>query len=248
MSRILTFFTIAYALSWAAWAALLGLHLSPVAGAGRALYIAAILAPHVSAVITAAVEGGSAGIRRFYGVFRWRGPLVWSLAAILVPPGVDLVRDVAYIALALPHDPFVHAPPHSFARLVFGQAVIVLGEEPGWRGFALPRLVARFGPIGGTLMLGVAWAAWHLPLFFMTGTPQYGTPFLPFVAMLTGWSMVMTPLVLRSGGSVIPALLFHASANIGDFTLWEPEAALPDLLPWAVAALVAALLLHVRVR
>jgi membrane protease YdiL (CAAX protease family) len=130
--------------------------------------------------------------------------------------------------------------------LLIGQAIVVLGEEPGWRGFALPRLIARFGPIVGTVILGIAWACWHLPLFMIAGTPQYGTGFVPFALMLIAWSMVITLVVLRARGSVIPAMLFHASANVCAFTMWEPDAQLFALGPWIIAAVIAGWRIRMR--
>jgi uncharacterized protein len=139
----------------------------------------------------------------------------------------------------LPHGPFFHRPPRTVTALIFGQLIVVAGEEPGWRGFALPRLIERLGPIVGTVVLGIAWACWHLPLFMITGTPQYGSGFLPFALLLMAWSMVITLVVMRARGSVIPAMLFHASANICAFTMWEPDAQLLAIGPWLVVAAIA---------
>jgi uncharacterized protein len=156
-----------------------------------------------------------------------------------VPPIIYLLRDVIFAGLGLPHDAFFHHPPRTVSMLIFGQFVVVVGEEPGWRGFALPRLIARFRPIRGTLILGIAWAVWHLPLFMIAGTPQYRTSFLPFALMLMAWSMVITLLVLRAQGSVIPPMLFHASVNVCAFVMWKPDAQLFALGPWIVAAVIA---------
>jgi membrane protease YdiL (CAAX protease family) len=114
---------------------------------------------------------------------------------------------------------------------------LIRGQEPGWRGFALPRLIARFGPIVGTLILGTAWAFWHLPLFMIAGTPQYGTGLIPFGLLLIAWSMVITLIMVHVRGSVVvPAMLFHASANLYAFMMWEPDAQLFALAPWIIVA------------
>jgi uncharacterized protein len=233
------FFLIAYAISWTAWITLFVQHFSPYAGGGRWLYVAAIIAPHVAALVITAAEGGRAGLRAFYRRVLRRVPFRWAIVAICVPPIIYLIRDLFYVGFSLPYGAFFHHPPRTVSMLIVGQLVVVLGEEPGWRGFALPRLIARFGPIGGTLILGIAWAVWHLPLFMIAGTPQYETGFLPFALMLIAWSMVITLLVLRAQGSVIPAMLFHAAANICAFTMWEPDSPLLGLGPWVVAAVIA---------
>jgi membrane protease YdiL (CAAX protease family) len=238
-SRIAMFFLIAYAISWTAWFTLFVQRFSPFAGRGRCLYVAAVIAPHVAALVITAVEGGLAGLRAFYRRVLRKVPLGWAIVAICVSPIIYLIRDVIYVGLSLAHGAFFRHPPRTVSMLIIGQLVVVLGEEPGWRGFALPRLIARFGPIGGTLLLGIAWAVWHLPLFMIAGTSQYRTGFLPFALMLLAWSMVITLLVLRAQGSVIPAMLFHASVNICAFVMWEPDAQLLALGPWIVAAVIA---------
>ncbi|PYJ67734.1 MAG: hypothetical protein DME76_14510 [Verrucomicrobia bacterium] len=240
------FFLIAYAISWTAWIALFALHFSPFTGAGRGLYVIAVIAPHAAALVITAVEDGRAGLRAFYHRVLRRVPFRWAIVAICVPPVIYLLRDVIFAGFGLPHGAFFHRLPRTLTALVFGQLVVVAGEEPGWRGFALPRLIARFGPIGGTLILGIAWAVWHLPLFAIAGTPQYGTGFLPFALMLLAWSMVITLVVLRAQGSVIPAMLFHTSVNICAFVMWEPDAQLLALGPWIVAAVIAGWRIRMR--
>jgi membrane protease YdiL (CAAX protease family) len=239
-SQIAMFFFIAYAISWTAWITLFARHLPLFAWPGRWLYLAAVLAPHGAALVSTALEGGRAGLGAFYRRIRRLVPFRWAVVAICVPPIIYLLRDAMSVGLHLPHDSFFHRPPRTMTALLLGQLVVVLGEEPGWRGFALPRLVGRFGPIVGTLILGIAWAFWHLPLFVITGTPQYGTGFIPFALELTAWSMVMTLIMMHARGSVVPAMLFHASANVCAFTMWQPDAQIFALGPWIITAVIAA--------
>jgi len=239
-SRIAMFFLIAYAISWTAWITLFARHLSPFAWPGRWFYLAAVLAPHGGALVSSAVEGGRAELRAFYGRVTRRVPFRWVIVAICVPPIIYLVRDAVSVGFHLPHDSFFHRPPRTVTALLLGQLAVVIGEEPGWRGFALPRLLGRFGPIVGTLILGIAWAFWHLPLFIISGTPQYGTGFLPFALELMAWSMVMTLVMMHARGSVVAAMLFHASANVCAFTMWQPDMQLFALGPWLIAAGIAA--------
>jgi membrane protease YdiL (CAAX protease family) len=243
-SRIAVFFFITYAISWTAWITLFAQHFAPLSGPGRWLYLTAVLAPHGAALMSTAVESGRAGLRAFY--HRVTQPLAfrWAIVAICVPPIIYLIRDAISVSFRLSHGAFFHHPPRTLTALVLGQLAVVVGEEPGWRGFALPRLIARFGPTVGTLILGIAWAFWHLPLFIIAGTPQYGTGFLPFALLLTAWSMVMTLIMMHARGSVVPAMLFHASANVCAFTMWEPDGQLFALGPWIVTAGIAAWLIE----
>jgi len=242
-TRLAMFFLIAYAISWTAWTTLFAQHFSFLVGPGRWLYLTAVLAPHAAAVVSTAAQGGRGGLPAFYRRVLRQVPFQWAMVAICVPPIIYLMRDAIFVVLRLSHGAFFHSPPRTVTALVFGQLAVVLGEEPGWRGFALPRLITRFGPIIGTLILGIAWALWHLPLFVIVGTPQHGTSFLAFAFLLTAWSMVITLIMMQARGSVIPAMLFHASVNLCAFTMCEPDTQLFALGPCIVTAGIAAWLM-----
>ena len=241
---IALFFLIAYLISWSAWIALFSLHYSYLTGTGLYLYLVAILAPHASAVLVTILERGFVDLGTFYGRVFQRAPIIWIVAAAVVPIVIYMIPGVMAMGLQLPRAPLLHQPPRTLSMLVLGQLAVALGEEPGWRGFALPSLTRRVGVIGASLVLGVAWALWHLPLFIIAGTAQYGTPFVPFLITLTAWSLIVTLLVVRAGGSVVVAMVFHISANLCDFTVWQADSWLLSLCPWIVAALVAAWLMR----
>jgi len=241
---LISYFGIAFLFSWICWSLIFAGHFWYRAGIGFFLYALALYGPHLSAVATTAVTEGTAGVRRFYGRFALRNSLGWSAAAVVVPLLVYAGRDAIVLLFDLPHGAFVHTPSRPIPFMIITQMLVVLGEEPGWRGFALPRLADRYGPYWGTLILGLAWAAWHLPLFLLPGTAQYGTSLPLFAVSVVSWSFVMTFLVLRARGSIVPALLFHASANICEYTLWNPNSAMLEIMPWVAAGLIAALLIR----
>jgi CAAX protease family protein len=89
-----------------------------------------------------------------------------------------------------------------------------LGEEPGWRGFALPRLLARRNALVASLVLGLLWAAWHLPLLWTEGSPNYQQPVWLLFLDLPAKSVLFTWVFLRTRGSALLAVLFHASTNL----------------------------------
>jgi uncharacterized protein len=235
----LMFFVLVYSISWPLWIVLFVRHQSHLAGAGLWLYLFAVFAPHASAVLNTALGSGWHGLRTFYQRIFRPLPLGWAIVAIATPPLVNLLRDGFAVAFRFSHGAFFQHPPRTLAVLLLGQLAVVFGEEPGWRGFALPRLVQHIGPLLGTLFLGVGWAVWHLPLFLIRGTPQYGTGFIPFMLLLIAWSMVMTLVVIHARGSIIGAMLFHASANVCAFAMWEPGSSVFVLGPWAVVAGIA---------
>jgi membrane protease YdiL (CAAX protease family) len=86
-----------------------------------------------------------------------------------------------------------------------------LGEEPGWRGYALPRLQTLLGPLRASLLLGVLWAFWHLPLFLVKEWTSY--PFVYYVMWVVGVSLIITFAFNLSRGSVVVAVVAHSAAN-----------------------------------
>jgi len=96
-----------------------------------------------------------------------------------------------------------------FSTVIGGQA----GEEIGWRGFALPRLAARFGYGIGSIVLGIIWALWHLPLFLVREADKYGQSFLVYALQVTAISVAMAWLYQRTDGSLLLTMLMHAAIN-----------------------------------
>jgi uncharacterized protein len=96
-----------------------------------------------------------------------------------------------------------------FSTVSGGQA----GEEIGWRGFALPRMAERLGFGGASVLLGMIWACWHLPLFFIRGTTTTGQSFPLYFLQVTAVSVALAWLYERTGGSLLLTMLMHAAAN-----------------------------------
>jgi membrane protease YdiL (CAAX protease family) len=197
---LITFFVLAFAFTWA---------LLPVAHLSIAVSLVALLGPAVAAFLTAGLSGSAAWQDLRARVALWRVPVIWYLLALLLPVAISLLRT-GIEQLAGVEGPVTFQPVTTLSPIVF---VLVAGEEIGWRGFALPRLLGRLGPWGASAMLGVLWALWHLPLFYMAGMPQYGTPFMSYVPYLVALSVILTALVERTRGSVITATVFHGAVN-----------------------------------
>ena len=118
------------------------------------------------------------------------------------------------------------------------------GEELGWRGFALPRLQQHRNALDASILLGLVWGLWHLPLYFVLGTGQSamlsaGTSPAFAIGGFLGWtiglSVLFTWLFNQTGGSLIVVILFHAAVNLAAF------------LPTAVGSGGAASLLNVLI-
>src|SRR5262249_26083604 len=95
-----------------------------------------------------------------------------------------------------------------------------IGEEFGWRGFALPRLLTRYSPLHASVRLGLIHAAWHIPLFFIPGMPQTQVSFPLFTLGVVSIAIFDTALYLRTDANLLLAILVHLLANVcGGFAL-----------------------------
>jgi uncharacterized protein len=191
---VVAFVALAYVLSWLIWLpALLGF-------GGAAAVVVGGLGPLVAALVVTRYTGDS--VRAWARpIARWRVPARYYLYALGLPPLLYGLVDIVLALLGYEVDPSLLAAraPAYLATLVF---VAVLGgglEEPGWRGFALPRLEHRYSPVVATLILGLAWGVWHVPLY---GPLGFVVPLV--LAFFYTWLYNRT-------GSILLCILLHAS-------------------------------------
>jgi uncharacterized protein len=102
---------------------------------------------------------------------------------------------------------FLKQLPTIFPLILFGP----LSEEFGWRGFLQKRIIKEFPPITGSLIIGMIWSLWHLPLFYMVGTSQhdFNIPFFSFMISIISSSFVYTYLYIKTNGNLFSAILLH---------------------------------------
>lgn len=178
---------------------------------------ATYLGPTVAAFIMTGVTEGRAGIRRLLRRYvQWRVGVQWYLFVLVGIPIIILLGAIVVPGVLGSFEPLtlslILAYPLAFATtLLLGGP---LGEEPGWRGFALPRLMQRHGPLLGGTILGVLWACWHLPLFWSgVWTPPTIPNILMFIVMTTALTIIMTWVFNHVNGSLLITMLMHASFN-----------------------------------
>jgi membrane protease YdiL (CAAX protease family) len=201
---LVAFFVLAYALSW--WPSLIYLATGsgpPILGCG----------PFLAAVAVLAMTVGGGGIKGlFKSMVKWRVGPRWWMVAILAPVAMTYLAAGLNIALG--------APTPGAADLakwpsIFSTALVVLlvpiaggaWEEPGWRGYALPRLLARRSALEASLVLGALWALWHVPLF-LTGKQHWSDLLLVVLV-----SVFVTWLFRNALYSVLVTMVFHATNN-----------------------------------
>ena len=158
-------------------------------------------------------QRGIQALRRLLGMaLRLRFGIRWYLLALGVPFAVPLTA-VAVDALLSGTAPaaWLVAPT---AQTLATFWIAAIGEDLGWRGYALSRALGRWRPSTACLVHGTLWAAWHLPMFFMPGTAQSDQVFPVFMLQIIGATMIFTRLFVATGGSVAAMMLMHAAANL----------------------------------
>ena len=219
---LVVFFVLAYALSWSWVIPLAAAHEVVRRGAGWPTHLPALLGPAIAAVAVTAWTMGRPGVRDLGArMARWRVPLRWWLAA--VSPLVFLGLGLAAMAAAGQGLPaagefgrFSGIPAIGLAGVLLVIFVAALGEETGWRGYALPQLQRRFSPLASSLILAVLWFAWHLPQFLVIATYRDFPP-AGYVGMFCGLAcgaVVLTWLYNRSGGSILLVAVWHGLYNV----------------------------------
>jgi membrane protease YdiL (CAAX protease family) len=200
-------------------------------------FVLAVWSPALAALAIVAYCGGVRGLRSFLSRLRlWRCPGAWYAYLLIGFPLIFVAGAVVKGNLLA--DPFPFASiPEMLAAMAF---MLVLGpiEEFGWRGVALPLIQRRVAPIWAALIIGLVWGAWHLPAFFLSGTPQSGWGFMPFFVGSICLSVILTPMFNASRGSILLAVLYHFQANN---PLW-PDAQPYDTYFFVVAAVIVVVL------
>lgn len=216
------FFGLTFGLTWVCFGAAAALPggqaetASALAGLRWPLLILGAFAPSAVAVTLTAHAQGKPGVRALLSrLGEWRVGLRWYVFALAYMAAIKLSVALIYRATTggWPRFGSGYGPAivltFIFAAIFGGP----LGEEIGWRGYTLPRLAARFGRAKASVMLGVAWAAWHLPVFFIPGMDQSGQSLPVYVIQVTALSVAMAWLYWHTSGSLLLAVLMHAAIN-----------------------------------
>lgn len=211
------FFALTYAISWGLW---LPIVLGYDGALREVLFVAGIFGPALSAVVLTRREGRSisAWLRE---IVRWRVSPRWWALALAIPALLIGTASLVYALLGnavdvslLPGRLGGYVPALVLTALIGGGQ-----EEFGWRGYALPCLEARYHPTVATLMLGVVWGLWHLPIVAADPDFQHGLDIAALAPVLllslvsvVGYAFLLTWLFNRTG-SVLIAMLLHAGFN-----------------------------------
>jgi membrane protease YdiL (CAAX protease family) len=180
------------------------------------LPVSIFMGPFLAAFIMTGATEGREGVGRLLGRFvLWRVGLRWYLFALV---GIPVIVVLSVIVMPGVLESF--QGPGALAPLpLLGVFVYVLflggalGEEPGWRGFALPRLQSLHGPLVGSLILGPLWGLWHLPLFWTPWNELTALNVVVYVLSTTSLAIMYTWAFNNTKGSLLIAILIHAAFN-----------------------------------
>jgi uncharacterized protein len=231
------FFAVTFVLTWSFWLLTIALGLSFSSGTGVLLLLLGLLGP------------GIAGIGFVYLVYDERGRtdfwdrvkgirrigIRWSLVILLLPLVVTVTAAVVDMLLGGPGATWGEGvqefgvTPLSILPALFFATLPPLLEELGWRGYALDRLQLNWSALSASLILGVVWAVWHLPLFFVEGSFQaesvgFGTAgFWLFMIGIVALSVAFTWVYNHTARSILGIILLHGWINFTAETIEVAE-------------------------
>lgn len=230
------FFLIAFGWSWLWWGLFVFHLLSFPAGAGTSevdvrsaapkLLLLAItpFGPTIGAFVVTAMTKGRAGASRLWHRFWSRNQSIgWLLVALTIFPLMRLGANL--VARTLDGQPYPYFEDSWLAVFLVGfffNAFINGGmsEEFGWRGYVLPHFQAKWNALVSSVLLGIIWASWHIPLWFIPGEQHQQTFFLSFAANLIAFSIMMTWIFNNTNGSILATIVFHGAANASSDLVW----------------------------
>lgn len=212
---LILFFVLAFLFSWLIWGTsvlearnLLSFHIPQ----SLAFWISLPLASYGTAALSGGREAVMDLLRR---IVRWRVHPLWYAIALLLTASIGLAAIGILRLMGGTQTIGVDLPlSQVLPSLAFQIFFFTLTEETAWRGFALPRLLERYNALTASLILGLLWGLWHIPLFLIPGSFQASLSFPGFLLTALATSVMFTWVFNHTGGSVLIAGLFHAATDV----------------------------------
>ena len=233
MPALLTFVVVSYIVTWGCFFAAAG---TRAAEPRALLFLLGTFTPGFVALwLTGQVTGRSGVTALLRRLVDWQVPARWYVFAVSYIAAIKLTAALVHRVATGAWPRFGEVPWYLMLAATVGSTLIggQAGEELGWRGYALPRLAARLGLGAGSVVLGVLWAGWHLPLFFVPRADTFGQSFPVYLLQVTALSVAMAWLYANTRGSLLPVMLMHAAVNNTKDIVPSVEAQATN--PWALS-------------
>ena len=240
---LISFFVLTYAVAWLLWAPLVIFSDSMPGPVAFVLRMLGTLVPSVLGLLFVGLLRGRSGVLTLLRrLIRGRIRLRWYMAVL----GLTMLAPLA-VGLSILMGGSTPVVENTILGVLFLFAFMIfpgsaLGEELGWRGFALPRMQARNSALKASLIIGVLWGSWHLPLWLLGRESNPISLFAPFVVAVIATSVICTWLYNNTGGSLLIIVLYHAAINLPITVLITPlgnQQAQPFLIYVALTVIAA---------
>lgn len=227
IKHILPFFLLTFALTWGLVAAMVLFPetVTDILGelsVTNPAYIIATWSPGLVGIGLVVTATGLSGMKRFFGrLFDVRAPWAWWAFVLLALP---LSKMLGALLNGTPISGLLVVNPMG-KLLMITAFMLFLGpvEEFGWRGVALPLMQRIMAPLWAGLIVGFVWSFWHIPAFFLDGTPHTAWSLAPFLVGVTSVGVVMAVVFNKTRGNLLFAVLIHWQLNVA---FW------PEAQPW----------------
>jgi len=211
---LVAFFLLTYAVMWALYFTVVAASIPARSPLGAVLIHLGAWSPGIVALALTARAEGAEGVRALLGrVVQWDVPAKWYVFAVGYFLAIELVAALIHRVAVGAWPRFGSEPLYLIPLAIAFSTPFQAGEEIGWRGYALPRMAARFGLARSSVLLGLIWGFWHLPQFFIRDGNSYGQSFFVFVVLVTALTVAMAWLFGHTGGSLLPVMVMHAAVN-----------------------------------
>ena len=250
--RLGIYLALSFGITWVCWWTLAGWvppGAAPTTSATfMSLYILGGFGPTIAAAVAVASTSRSGGYKHDYlaRLLRWRVKVTWWIAAVSVPVVFAVAKE--WIAVWASHGALTAAAlePATKAFILFPTMIIGGGlEELGWRGVAQPEIERWCPRLTTTLIVGAAWALWHLPLFYIHGVSQFGGD-LPLFAVDVLANAYLLAWIYTRTQSILLCVIAHAASNTATamgFYVSADHPAMPIWIATLAKVLAAAILL-----
>ncbi len=255
---LIVFWVLGFLLSWAAWIplnlAVVGRIELPVSY--RQAQTFGAYGPALAALLVTLMLGGAGGLRALFSkFFVWRVGWKWYAVALLLPAGISVLitalnlmaggelPDYGHPAITRVQLPALYAEwsPWLLVLVVFGQNLLFgtsIGEEMAWRGFALERMQRRTGALGASVLLGLLWVAWGLPLRWIDVWQEVRWQFIGVQVLgAIPAAILITWIFNNTKGSLLLVLLFNTATKVTDLFIAPSTGSplMPAVAYWLVA-------------